>query len=406
MLVRPFVALSIGVLITLRLAIIFGTPSYDSFGDLSIYREVGELVVHGIDPYDPASRPELRQELRLNGHGVPASTDLESYNFYVGANLPGSTLLYGVIERFAESARGWRIALVLGDLSLLLSAVFFLRRNGIADRPDAQLALFLTVVCCPSLLYWGTLLAEDKQYQTALMILLAGFLSAPGKRPGADAAMIGVVGALSILFKAFGLFLAPVALLYFLRRPTRELLIAAVVATIVALPLIFYFDLSFITRMLDRLRAGGTVWNNFHGSPWQLVPLDVAQLARPMVCISLIALSVWAYVRGAIDLLNASAAICVVFGCLWLISGSMDRMNMAMVFAVICTATVSTRLWLLLSILNFAWQVPLYWQYGGERTDAIAAALFVAFYFPMLLSAPARRSLVTAPYPAPSTLPA
>lgn len=398
---RWFLVFAVIVLIVVRVMIIRATSSFENWGDLSIYREVGELVVNGVDPYNTESKRELREQLRLNDYGVPSLKDDKStYDHYVSANLPASTLLYGLIERLSQgSVRGWRLILIAGDLALLLATYFLLQRSGIAlDKLETQLAFSLTTIWYPTLLYWGTVLAEDKQIQTALMLALAAMLTAPGRAPRLNAALIGVVGCLSISFKAFGIFLAPLAVHFFSRRPWRELTIAIFVAVAVALPMVYIFDLAFVFKMLNRFNDSATplvVPKVFHGSPWSLFPYPWVFYARPIGTIALIGLSISAYVRDRIDLLNCSAAICVVFVCLWMVGGSMDRLNIAMMFALVCTATISVRYWLILSLLNFAVQLPIYIAVAERRhyipgidpemPDAVAASIFILSYFCTIL---------------------
>jgi hypothetical protein len=228
------------------------------------------------------------------------------------------------------------------------------------------------------------------------MVTLAALLTVPGRWPRSNAVLIGAVGCLSILFKAFGIFLAPLAIRFFLRRPRRELTIAAIAGVIVALPLMLYFDLSFVTTILDRLRTGGAVitWHNLHGSPWSLPPYEWVLYARPAVCMALVGFLIAAYFKDAIDLLNFIAALCVVFVCLWLVGGSMDRMNIAMIFGLICSATISVRTCLILSAINCIVQLPIYvfvikrmqYAYGidFQMPDAVATSIFLMFYFSML----------------------
>jgi hypothetical protein len=373
---RRFLVLAITAIILTRVFLIWATPLNDRWIDLSIYQEVGELVVNGVDPYNPASKPELREKLRLNDHGaVPYIRD-GGYEYYVSANLPGSTALYGLIEWLSGgSDRGWRLILIGGDVAIALAAFFLLRRSGVKlETLNQQLAFALGTVLYPSLLNWGTILAEDKQFQTALMLALAGLVMTRGRSPRSNAVWIGVIGGLSLLFKALGLFLAPVALRYFISRPKRELLIAIASALVVALPLFLMFDLSFIDRMVTRLTWGSSTplrADLFHASPWLLIPFRLVSVARPLLCGALVLASVAAYLRGRIDLLNCSAAMCVVFTCLWITDGSMDRMNVAMLLALFCTATLSTALWRTLTWLNFLVQVPIYAALFRHSTFAI-----------------------------------
>ena len=274
-----FLALALIALVVARIMIVHVTPANDDFIDLSIYCEVGELVVNGVDPYDTEAKRDLREQLRLNGHGAApyVTASKGSYDFYVGANLPASTLLYGAIEWLSGgSAHGWRLILISGDLAIALAAFFFLRRVGIKlDKVETQVAFALSVIWYPSLIQWGTVLAEDKQLQIALMVALAGVLITAGRTPSLNAAAIGILGCLSVMFKVLGVFLAPVALCYFWSRPRRELLIAIGAALVIALPMILFFDVAFVVRMFNKFREGNGVLatvGSLHASPWSLLP--------------------------------------------------------------------------------------------------------------------------------------
>jgi hypothetical protein len=398
---RWFLVLALIAVVATRIIVIHATPSNDDFIDLSIYCEVGELVVNGVDPYDVDARLDLRERLRLNDHGAApyVKASKAGYDFYVTANLPASTLLYGLIEWLSGgSPHGWRFILISGDLAIALATFFFLRRVGVKlDTVETQIAFALSAVCYPSLIQWGTVLAEDKQLQTALMIALAGLLVSPGRSPRLNAASIGILGCLSVMFKGLGVFLAPFALYYFWGRPRREVFIAICAAAAVALPMILFFDFAFIVRMFNRAREGMTplaTSGSLHASPWSLIPYPWVFYARPIVSCALVGLTIAALVRGRIDLLNCSAAMSVVFVSLWLLGGSMDRMNVAMMFALACSATISVTTWRTLTIVNFLAQAPIYlavfrhkqYAFGldPEMPDAVATVIFVVSYFSVL----------------------
>jgi hypothetical protein len=169
--------------------------------------------------------------------------------------------------------------------------------------------------------------------------------------------------------------------------------------------MILYFDLSFVARMFNRFREGASLpaaGASLHASPWSLVPMSWGIYTRPIASCALVALTIAAYARGRIDLLNCCAASCVVFTCLWLVGGSMDRMNVAMIFAIICSATISAKAWHTLTLINFLFQAPLYYavfkhkQYAfgldPEMPDAVATAVFLLSYFSVLLLSKSRRS--------------
>ena len=398
---RTFLLLSILLVLITRSAVIF-TSSADSGGiDLSIYREAGELVANGVDPYDPHSNPSLREALRQNRNGIlPEIMSKGAYDLYVAGNLPGSTAFYGVIEAiYPESVRWWRSALSFGDVLIVLAAFFFLTRAGVhMDTFRNQLAFALSTVWCPSLFYWGTIMSEDKQYQTALMLLLAGCLIAPLKRGYPATLSIAVVGFLSVAFKAVGVFLAPLALQYLRTRPIREAVMAAILVGLLTVVLLYYFESAFVL-LARRTLDGSSSLAIGHGSPWRLLPLDVALYIRPILCVILISAVGASYYFRKIDLINACAAGLVVFLCLWVVSGSMDRMNIAMIFATICMATLSVARWQRLVAINFVAQLLIYtcvvarlrdpqWLFATEIPDAVATAIFVVSYFTLLLQSP------------------
>lgn len=392
-----FLALCIIAIVVTRLLIIGSSPRNDEHIDLSIYREVGEQLVNGVDPYAVHANQNLRETLRLNEHGaIPwVREPSERYDYYVTSNLPGSTLLYGAFEWLSNgNARVWRYLLISGDISIALAAFFLLRRAGITlDTIRLQVLFSLAVVYYPSLLVWGTLIPEDKQFQTASMLVTAGLLTGAGRaRPVINAALIGLTGGFSIMFKALGVFLAPVAIRHFLGRPRFEFFVAVSTAILFMLLVTASFDTSFIVRAANRFLQGSNSYlqpQAFHASPWQFIPPYLVAFARPIACIALGALAVASYMGGRIDLLNFCAAICVIFICLWIVGGSMDRANIAMMFALMSTATISVRLWASLVLLNSAVQWPLYvvavfgpkWEpSGAEIPDAISITAFVLFY--------------------------
>lgn len=389
---KYFLALVLIVIAITRGAVILTSHDNQQI-DLSIYQETGELVVNGIDPYDFESNKAKRDALRSNRHGY--NPDFGSYDYYVSANLPASTVLYGLIEFVSGgNLTVWRLVLALGDIAIALAAYFFLQQIGIAlDTLSKQITFSLAVIYYPSQIYWGLIVAEDKQFQTALMLLAAGLLVPTAKQHRlSDSARIGLVGALSIMFKAFGIFLLPLAMQYFARRRWANFITAACVFIAVVAAFAICFNSSFISLMLSRVIGGSTSTAvTFHGSPWLLLPASVVVYARPALCVLLGALVLAGYLRQRIDLLNCCAAACLIFATLWIVGGSMDRMNIAMIFALFALASMSVRAWQTLTLFNFVPQVVIYGLlmarahqlnfFGPETPDAIATAIFVILYF-------------------------
>jgi hypothetical protein len=417
---RPtvFLTWAISAIVASRLVVIFLTPIADQNIDLSIYLEVGELVSNGVDPYDFSSQASLREKLRLNDKGASdyVKRTPAGYDYYVSGNLPGSTALYGLLGGISDNPKVWRIAFIFGDVSIALAAFFFLRRIGISLLTSGQKLTFAAaVVAYPSLIEWGTFWPADKQFQTALMLLVMGLLLTTPKFPFKAAMAIGIAGCLSVFFKALGVFLLPLAIAYFYRRPWRETAVAAVAFLATTIPFLAFFKLSFVQLMINRVLTGSAAAAVGHGSPWVFVPASWLPVARPLVCVTLFAMITALYWRGKIDLLNGMAASMVVFLCLWTLGGSMDRMNIAMMFALMCIAALSVQYWQYLTFFNFAIQVPIYgyyiiqapvylhyysiphfpWFFDNrdlEPLDAIATGIFLMSYFCLLLIRPQGRA--------------
>ena len=301
MIFRPkiFLALCLVAIALTRSAIILG--SNDAGGDLKIYREVGQLVSNGINPYDFTANESLRQALRADGYGIDPEEMREKshYNYYVAGNLPASTALYGLIDWMGQSTRWWRLALALGDILAAAGAFFLFSRAGIPiDTAFKQTAFSLAMVYYPSAIQWGVIYSEDKQFQTALMFFLAGLvIKNTWKAPTAATIAIGAVGSFAVLFKALGVFLVPLVLSYFRARPRRDFIIAVTSVFIhcgAVLP-VFRHGLFIDDKRSCHQRIISPYC--FHGSPWVLLPPVAAQYARPLLCLLLLAGAGVAYHR-------------------------------------------------------------------------------------------------------------
>ena len=236
------------------------------------------------------------------------------------------------------------------------------------QAPIQKLAFLAGAVAYPSVVEWGTLWPADKQFQTALMMLFAGLLISQPKSPIRASVAIGIVGSLSVLFKALGVFLLPLALWYFYRRPRRELATAVLAALVTALP--FMAFLQYLLHSTDDQQGAGRILNS-HGRRPQFA-VDILSGLLHVLSSSIDMCGIGSGDRDLslerqIDLLNCMAALTLVFICLWTNGGSMDRLNIAMMFALLCTATISVRYWQTLTLFNYAIQVPVYAYYGLQH---------------------------------------
>jgi len=295
---RAFLCLLIFLIVLSRSAVILTSNDNEQI-DLSIYQETGQLVVNGIDPYNFVKDHSKRNSLRMDGHGTGdwGKANEAAYDYYVSSNLPGSTAFYGLVE---WATRGnlelWRLVLSLGgDIAVALAAYFFMRSCGIEFDLAPQQRLFaLVLIFYPSVIYWGLIRAEDKQFETALLLLTAGLLTGNRALPRVIAFSIGLAFSMSVFFKAFGIFLTPLLLAYLRRRSWQEIAFATLGAAMIAVPLLVFFDQAFLLLIFDRfvvatVGASGAV---LHASPWQLFPSAAFHLGRPIVCALLIGV-VW-----------------------------------------------------------------------------------------------------------------
>jgi hypothetical protein len=194
------------------------------------------------------------------------------------------------------------------------------------------------------------------------MLLLAGLPISPsrGERELITASAIGVVSALGILFKALEGALISLVANFLCKRSKPEVAACLVAFAVIVLLTCIMFSSSFIPLIVYRGYTGSTSPPG-HSSPWILLPSETAVFyLKPLISFAALASCVFAWVKKKIDLLNLLAATLVIFVCLWITTGSMDRMNIAMIFALMCLATLSLDLWLKLAIANTLVQVATY----------------------------------------------
>jgi hypothetical protein len=147
-----------------------------------------------------------------------------------------------------------------------------------------------------------------------------------------------------------------------------------------------FFQLMFARATVSTVSAGSAL----HASPWQLLPESVFHIGRPLAVVVLSGMLLVGYFRGTIDLLNLCAGALLIAICIATVNGSMDRMNMAMIFAMFSIASLSHSGWRQLVAFNACVQLPIYaimigragWLnfVNGETPDAIATLLFLVSY--------------------------
>jgi hypothetical protein len=412
---RKFLLLGLAAIVVVRLAVILATPRAADFYDPRIYQGAGQTVLAGVNPYDYADRPAQRAALRAKMSAGRGADDQftgtqQSWDYYVSGNLPASTALYAAFEAVAHGSRFvWRLLFILGDASVFLAAYALLKTlRGRVDNGADQAALVCLAIINPVLIVSGCAIPEDKQFQTALLLWASALLLARGATTAKRALGVGVVLSLSVLFKLLGIFLFPLWVVG-IRRGGRRFAIWTVLGGLIPLVLSFaVFGHHFVNDMLAR-GVSNSVDAPEHASPWVLVswiegggPYLLARIAaNTAFCTVLIAL----LSKRRIDLLNFCAGLTVAFTCLWLDKGSMNRMDMAIVFAVASLASLSRMLFLRFCMAIVLTSGAAYLLGFGllkihlELVDAVLVSIFLVAYLICLAQHSGEQRVVDAPLP-------
>jgi hypothetical protein len=352
---RKFLLLGLAAIVVIRLAVILATPRTADFNDPRIYQGVGQTVLAGVNPYDYTDKPALRAALRAKMSAGTADDEFtqtqKSWDYYVSGNLPASTALYAAFEAVAHGSRFvWRLLFILGDAALFLTAYALLKTlRGRVDNGADQAALVCLAIINPVLIVSGCAIPEDKQFQTALLLWVSALLLARGATTAKRGLGIGFVLSLSVLFKLLGIFLLPLWVAG-IRRGGRRFAIWTVSGSLVPVVLSFaLFGHYFVNAMLAR-GVSNSVDAPEHSSPWVLVPWIEGGLhlllAKIVVNTAFCGVLIALLSKRRIDLLNFCAGLTVAFTCLWLDKGAMNRMDMAIIFAVASLASLSRMLFL------------------------------------------------------------
>ena len=389
-----FIAVAI---IVSRLTLIIASPSLDRLPDLSIYRATGELVANGINPYVFSAAPASREAIRRKWIAVEPrfSHDKARFNYYVSSNLPASSALYGLIYYlFGDDAFMWRLSFVLGDLLIFVGAatLLYVTRNRLDQWAD-RLGLFLLCVIYPSLLIQGTLIAEDKQFQTGLVLIVSALLVRQMTESKATTVVVGLLFSLGVLFKFVGTFLSPLFIIRYFRQPVQRLVISGLSGLVLLVFAFAFFGPDFVLTMAGRAEIGSLSVPQ-QASPWQLfsaLDLTTLYLIRNLVVGFFVGLLCLAIVFRRIDLLNFCAALTVLFLAFWLMNGAINRINIGMLFAMFCVLARLPIAGVLLVIFNTIAQAIIYpsvifiLREKIDYFDDVVVALFVASYIVALI---------------------
>lgn len=391
-----FFLILLGLIFISRIVLIFLTQKLNSLPDLSIYIATGQLVANGINPYDYLDAPNIRESLRVYWTGIEPgfSENIDRFNYYVSSNLPASSMLYGFIYLlFGDNPNYFRLFFVLGDVFMASATVILLRGKLISEESGVYKAFLIIIFCAyPTLLVHGTVIAEDKQFQTALLVLASALMIGSNPSGFFRHCINGFVLGLSVLFKFLGVFLIPLYLKKYF-KDYRGFFISGISGLLIFLISILLFGFDYI-EVTSQRASGSSLRFPEHASPWVLLIdfWDDSILFYSKILSSMLVISfVFMYIKNRLDILNLCASCIVIFLSLWLNDGAFNRLNMGFVFALICLAMVNINYGLALLVMNCAFQfivyITLFLVMGLKVAayDYLMAAFFVLTYLIFLV---------------------
>src|SRR4030042_6083614 len=214
---KKIILIVFSLAIIVRLLLILTNHTKNKFTDLNIYRETGQLVKNGINPYKYTEKTEARNKLRLDtiAHDSYVSQTQDVWDFYTSSNLPMSSLHYGLIDKITNSNPvAFRIIFSFFDSVLSVIIVLFLIKYWQLTGTWLNLILVLgAAALSPPLLLWGSIIPEDKGLQTLFM--LSAVWLAKDKKLILSSILLGI----SVAYKGLGIFISPLCLFFIMGQP-------------------------------------------------------------------------------------------------------------------------------------------------------------------------------------------
>ena len=328
-----------------RLLLILTNHTKNKFTDLNIYRETGQLVKSGINPYKYTEDLEIRNKLRLDtiAYDPSVSQTQESWDYYTSSNLPMSSLHYGLIDKITNSNPvAFRIIFSFFDSVLSVIVVLFLIKYWKLTSTWLNLILVLgAAALSPTLLLWGSIIPEDKGLQT-LFMLLAVWL-AKDKKWILSSVLLGI----SVAYKGLGIFISPLCLFFIMGQPENIFRINSsqlkkgAIYTLLSLFFAAIWFLPYmpevISMMLARLSSNLNV-DPGHGSIWTSVyksfPGNWVYIKSTLIIVISLIWS-YAFLFKKLNIPAISLFLLVLFVDIMLLQGSLDRMNIGIMISMI-----------------------------------------------------------------------
>lgn len=322
--------------------------------DLEIYRGGGEMIIRGVNPYNSESNI-LQRRLILNNieHDLLKSNPAR-WNYVVSGNLPLNLLFFGLISAVNNSPQFYMVVFAFFDSLLSVTIYYFIDKHWKDKHKNLKIATGILLGCfSPVLLRWGTFLSEDKGIQILVMLLVIVTIYSNKKKTWLYFGSI-LLG-LSIAFKGLGIFLVPIVFAGIIYRKDIQIsgkIIFLLVTAFCSFVWFIPFTPDVFHMMSLRLRENNITFPE-HGSIWvwiyHLVPSSWL-LLRYITAGIMFLVSVFGYLRKKINIFVFSGTLLLAYTSVFMIGGSLDRMNIGILISLLFIGTQNPKIGYLLML--------------------------------------------------------
>ena len=328
-----------------RLLLILTNHTKNKFTDLNIYRETGQLVKNGLNPYKYTEDTEARNKLRLDtiAYDPYVSQTQDVWDYFTSSNLPMSSLHYGLIDKITNSSPvAFRIIFSFFDSVLSVIIILFLIKFLQLRSNWLNLIWLLgAAALSPTLLLWGSIVPEDKGLQTLLMLSAAWL--AKDKKLLLSSVLLGI----SVAYKGVGIFISPLCLFFIMDQPQNIFRLGAsqvkngLIYTLLSLLFAALWFLPYTPEIFTMMHSRLTSNLNYeptHGSIWTLVfkrfPETWISIKSALIIVTSL---IWSYtfIFRKLNIPAISLFLLVLFVDIMLLQGSLDRMNIGIMVSSI-----------------------------------------------------------------------
>jgi hypothetical protein len=338
--------------IFVRLCIIYFTPQANKLMDLSICRETGQLVINGINPYDYNDQKELRNYLRTDSVAFNeyTSRDQDSWNFQAGATLPMATLFFGGIEYFFPSYLAHRYICAFFDsllavlvLAIVLKKWKLISSSVINDQVSKKFQYYLPYIVglslaaiSPVFLLHVTIIPEYKG--VGLLLILSAFYFSDNSLKIYSILLSPLLLGFSISFIGLGIFIVPICFYNIYNNYSfKYLILYGLIAFLSSIIWLVPFLPELITMMNSRMSSVLNIPN--HGSMYvifyKMMSLESVRVLKNVLMFLFIGINIIGLINKRLNTAILSASLIYIFTCVYLVSGNLDRYNIAIIMVII-----------------------------------------------------------------------